>query len=243
MDIETTGFSPAPDEIVKLYGPACAVVFGKIWRYCQMREGKCRASIETICTELGMSRNTVHGHIQTLLENEYIRDLTPENNGLPHEYIDNGRFKMRLTVERATSQPPQFLTTTSSKTEEVPPQKLRSTSSKIEDKDSIKIQPKKEEEKTSTATGDFLKSEPAKIYESNFGALTPMLTEEIMAAVSKHGEAVVLHGLQQALRANVRRWSYAAAVIERAAQNGYRTEGNKPKQKPLPNKANWSTTR
>ena len=65
------GFFMAPEAIVADLGPAQAVLYGRIWRYCQ-GGGACYASIATLAGECGVSRPTVCRWIGELVDTGYI---------------------------------------------------------------------------------------------------------------------------------------------------------------------------
>lgn len=65
------GFFMAPEAIVADLGPAQAVLYGRIWRYCQ-GGGTCYASIATLAGECGVSRPTVCRWIGELVDTGYI---------------------------------------------------------------------------------------------------------------------------------------------------------------------------
>lgn len=94
-----SGFTPAPDVLIKSYGYVTALVWGKVWRYCQMADGVCRASIDRLAEELGMSDNTIMRHVGVLEEGGYLYDSTPERRNKPHIYSDTGKIRIRVSVE------------------------------------------------------------------------------------------------------------------------------------------------
>lgn len=65
------GFFMAPEAIVAELGPAQAVLYGRIWRYCQ-GGGTCYASLDTLAKECGVSRPTVCRWIGDLVDTGYI---------------------------------------------------------------------------------------------------------------------------------------------------------------------------
>lgn len=95
---EVDGWTPVIDTVLQDTSPAAAVVFGRMWRYCQMKDGVCWATQETIATETGLSRQTVYEHIKTLEQKGYIEDLTPELRNKPHTYRDTGKAGLHLVV-------------------------------------------------------------------------------------------------------------------------------------------------
>ena len=77
-------FTPVSDRITKELGMYPALVYGKIWRYNQMKDGVCRASKIRMAEELGISDDSV-GDSMTILEDAgYIVDKTPELRNRPH---------------------------------------------------------------------------------------------------------------------------------------------------------------
>jgi DNA-binding Lrp family transcriptional regulator len=90
------GFTPVIDEIVKDVGLMSAVVFGRMWRFCQMKDGVCNASLEKIAEEIGVDRATVMRHAKDLCAAGYLKDLTPDLRNHPHTYADTGKVMLRL---------------------------------------------------------------------------------------------------------------------------------------------------
>ena len=88
---ETGGFTPAIDGLVIHYGPITALVFGRIWRYCQMKNGVCTAAVEKIAMDLKISPKTISRRIKILEDDGFIEDLTPNLRNRPHVYQDTGK--------------------------------------------------------------------------------------------------------------------------------------------------------
>lgn len=105
-----SGFTPAPDFLIKKYGFVTALVWGRIWRYCQMRDGICRAKIETISEELGMSDRTIFRHIDPLVNDGFLKDITPDLKNRPHIYADTGKLRIRISVEAALTESQSTMT-------------------------------------------------------------------------------------------------------------------------------------
>jgi hypothetical protein len=88
---DTSGWTPVIDDLVECLGLYPALVFGCVWRFCQMTHGVCHASIETMSVRLAISRSQTK-HILKILVNEgFLRDLTPEQRHAPHVYEDTGK--------------------------------------------------------------------------------------------------------------------------------------------------------
>ena len=80
-------FTPCFDVLSKNYPHHVDRVYGKIWRYSQMRNGNCSASEKRIAKELNLVKNTVRNCLAILEKEGYIKDTTPDLEGYPHTYI------------------------------------------------------------------------------------------------------------------------------------------------------------
>ena len=94
-----SGFTPAPDVLITEFGFVTALVWGKVWRYCQMSDGICRAKLETLAGQLGMSVRTIIRHIDPLVDGGYLKDVTPDLKNRPHIYADTGKVRIKISVE------------------------------------------------------------------------------------------------------------------------------------------------
>ncbi len=109
---EVKGWTPVIDALAEELGLIPAVVYGVAWRFCQMKDGVCSASLETIAKRVGISRATARRHIKALCVAGYLEDLTPEMLHRPHRYRDTGKAQIIGLVtakvgesESATSEP------------------------------------------------------------------------------------------------------------------------------------------
>ena len=82
-------YTPCFDFVSVLYGSNVDRVLGKIWRYAQMRNGVCEASIETIANDLGMGISSIQRIIPILENSKMVTDLTPKIRNHPHTYRIN----------------------------------------------------------------------------------------------------------------------------------------------------------
>lgn len=80
-------YTPLFDDIVSDYGPITALVYGYVWRMCQLKNGVCHASFQTMADKMNVSRRTVIRHIKSLIEAGLIEDLTPDAGTKPHRYL------------------------------------------------------------------------------------------------------------------------------------------------------------
>jgi DnaD/phage-associated family protein len=98
IEATVSRFTPCPDVLVEKYSHTTALVWGKIWRYCQMKDEKCNAAIQRLAKELGLTDDTIGKHIKILEKGGYIKDLTPDVRHKPHEYIDTGKLRLRINL-------------------------------------------------------------------------------------------------------------------------------------------------
>jgi DNA replication protein len=58
------------------------------------------------------------------------------------------------------------------------------------------------------------------LYEQNLGALAPLLVQELMEAESTYPASWIADAFREAVTANVRKWSYVRAILQRWAVEG-----------------------
>lgn len=105
---EVSGFIPVFEVVLRHYKDyMTALVFGRMWQYCNMRDGVCKASLERIGRDLEVSGVTVMRHAEKLVADGYLIDTTPERRNAPHEYVDGRRVEMKssLTAGMTESKP------------------------------------------------------------------------------------------------------------------------------------------
>jgi hypothetical protein len=88
------GFTPVIDVLAQQTSLTTAAVYGVAWRYCQMENRVCHASLETIAHHVGVNRKTVQRHMKQLCVLGYLEDTTPERKSAPHVYRDTGKAKI-----------------------------------------------------------------------------------------------------------------------------------------------------
>lgn len=99
---QVDGFTPIIDSLVDDVGIVAAAVFGRMWRYCQMENGVCHASLGTIADELHLSVRTVIRHSDNLVAKGYLKDTTPDLRNAPHTYADTGKAGLKISVTGMT---------------------------------------------------------------------------------------------------------------------------------------------
>lgn len=95
---EVEGFTPVIDTVVNDLGLMAAVVFGRMWRYCQMEDEVCKASLESIGDGIGVDKATVMRYAKELCDAGYLKDLTPDLRNRPHVYVDTGKAGIELSI-------------------------------------------------------------------------------------------------------------------------------------------------
>jgi len=93
------GFTPIIDVVADKMGLIPAAVYGVVWRYCQMRDGVCYATLETLAGHLGCNPATVLRHIKSLCSEGFLEDTTPNLKNKPHTYRDTGRVVITTMVQ------------------------------------------------------------------------------------------------------------------------------------------------
>jgi len=101
-DVPAT-FTPLIDVLVDDMGLISAAVYGRVWRYCQGKQGVCCASLRTIAEELDLSSRTVLRHVKALCEHGYLKDLTPDLRNRAHTYKDIGQPQVLDLAEKKLS--------------------------------------------------------------------------------------------------------------------------------------------
>jgi DNA-binding Lrp family transcriptional regulator len=173
------GFTPVVDEMARQHGLVRAAVFGRIWRYCQMTDGACSASLETIADGLGVDKATVLRHATALEEDGYISDLTPDARNRPHIYTDTGKASILIGFKAgiagaANETVAQRNATVAQRNATVAESQLKILS---------KIDPKKDFEETSLKTRieEYLRS----IYNGTYSAINPTISvDDVLRTVS-----------------------------------------------------------
>lgn len=96
---EVSGFIPVFEVVLHHYKDyMTALVFGRMWQYCNMSDGVCKASLERIGKDLEISAVTVMRHAEKLVADGYLIDTTPDRRNAPHEYLDGRRVEMKSRI-------------------------------------------------------------------------------------------------------------------------------------------------
>lgn len=95
---DVSGFTPVIDRMAMEHGLVYAAVFGRMWRFCQMEDGVCKASLDKIANGLHIDKATVMRYADRLVEDGYLKDLTPDRRNAPHIYADTGKASIRVGI-------------------------------------------------------------------------------------------------------------------------------------------------
>jgi len=101
---EVKGFTPVIDVMVKDVGLIEAVIYGVVWRYCQLSDNVCAASLEKIGERAGVTGKTAQRHIKELCNNGYLIDTTPTLRNKPHIYKDAGKARISGLIEAGVTE-------------------------------------------------------------------------------------------------------------------------------------------
>jgi len=210
---EVSGFTPVFDVIVDVYQDKIrALVFGAIWRFCQMEDKVCKASLEKIGKLIGVDKATVQRHVAILCNDGYLKDLTPGLRHRPHVYADTGRVLMRSKIEGVAVRKPNVAQRNASV--------AQSTLIKDINKDF------KETSTTTTAATPNNFS----LYESNIGPLTPLIADALIFAEKTYTPEWVGLAILEAAKSNVRKLKYIEGVLRGYQERGSPDIGRTNKQ-------------
>lgn len=106
MNVRLKGFSPVLDSMIEEVGPMAALVYARIYRFCQLERKQCDASLETIADSLNVSRKTVERHLKVLVGRGYVLDLTPDLRHKPHNYTVTGKAELEMEVSIGQTKSP-----------------------------------------------------------------------------------------------------------------------------------------
>lgn len=189
-------FTPCPDDLVEKYSHTTAMVWGKIWRYCQMKDEVCKAAIDRLAAELNLSDVTVAKHIKLLEAGGYIKDTTPEARNKPHIYVDTEKLRLKINL---------FMEDDGTK--------------------NFGSDYQKTWHEESTTNSDLFK-----VYESNIGAITPMIADSITDAEKIYPKEWIVESIKLAVENNKRNWRYCETILKRWQTNGKDEGKGKPKK-------------
>ena len=81
------GFTPVFDDVAEFVGVTGALVFGLVWRFCQMHNRECYASLKTMREACTLSRRTLQYHLAELCANGMIVKVQDSTPRTPAHYL------------------------------------------------------------------------------------------------------------------------------------------------------------
>jgi DnaD/phage-associated family protein len=205
---EVSGFVPVFEALLEKYDDhITALVFGRRWQYCRMKDGMCNASLERIAKDLKISAATVMRHTEKLVEDGYLIDLTPDLRNTPHSYADAGLVVMKSQLSATVSQRNVSIS-----------QRNATVSQSQLIKDSIR------QDKTTTAN-------IFQVYEAEIGILTPMIADGLTQAEKDYPFEWITEAIKEAAQNNKRNWKYVSAILKRWKEQGHKNDTRKSDNK------------
>jgi len=80
-------FTPDSDAIAQAFGATASRVLGRIWRYTQMSEERCRARHQSMADDLGLRRDAVEIAIRKLIKYALLKADDDWIKGNPRSYV------------------------------------------------------------------------------------------------------------------------------------------------------------
>jgi len=217
---EVSGFIPVFEVVLHHYKDyMTALVFGRMWQYCGMSDGVCKASLEKIGNDIEVSSTTVMRHAEKLVADGYLIDTTPDRRNAPHIYMDGGRVVMKNRI--SAGMPESRPSIIKSK-----PTVINSDASIINSQlikqDNTKIK------QDNTAAADF--GDICKVYTDNIGMLTPMISDELKDIADTYPAGWFGDAVKEAVKNNVRKLNYVKKILESWKTNGRGEKKEQPKR-------------
>ncbi|MCH8877793.1 MAG: helix-turn-helix domain-containing protein [Chloroflexi bacterium] len=101
MSNSKPNYTPVFDDLIPIFGTMGALVYGVIWRYCQMRDGACHATHETLAQELGIGESTVRRHVENLRDAQYLAVIFDKANASNWIILGEKQVGRENTSEKA----------------------------------------------------------------------------------------------------------------------------------------------
>lgn len=216
---DVDGFTPIIDAVIEEVGLMSAVVFGRMWRFCQMGDGVCKASLEKIAEGIDVDRATVQRHAEKLCEAGFLKDLTPDLRNRPHIYVDTGKAGLRLSFSGVAQSNVEPVTVAESNVTIAQGNVTVAESHMNKD---FKRLSKIQEEEEERATAEIVKA-----YETEIGVITPMIADGLKDAAGTYPLKWTLDAIREAAAQNKRNWKYVEAILKR-----WKAQGNQEPIKP-----------
>lgn len=198
--VTASGFTPCPDVLVEAYSLTTALVWGKVWRYSNMPDGVCKASVLRLADEMNITPKTLAKHIKILERDQYIRDTTPDARNKPHVYVDTGKLRIKISLEMA----------------------------EVGGRENLRSRYVNFTHEESTTKGARAKSKIFAAYENNIGELKAVMIEILLEAEREYSEAWILEAISLAVQNNKPNWRYCETILKRWKSSGKDDGKGKP---------------
>ena len=98
-ELSQDSFTPQFDFLLQYpNGQTLSSVYGRIWRYCQMKHGRCEVSVQRIADEINVGYSTAKRAVDWLCRNGLVYDTTPNAGRHIHIYKINEDEHIRQTI-------------------------------------------------------------------------------------------------------------------------------------------------
>lgn len=200
-----TGFTMVFENVVKDCGYRAALVFGAIYRRCQMSEGVCYASHSTLAESIGVDRKFIVAYVKPLLENGYLEAINHPYGGTI-TYKDTGKVNDEPVLNEDRGCPEKGQGLSLNGTGVVPNRDSKRVFKKVL---------KKALKENINSDEPILSGRPNiyGIWEQSMGALTSPIAEKLDAAVNDFTEAWVIDAIGIASDNGVHNWAYVGAIL------------------------------
>lgn len=223
MKTDFGGFTPLIDSLVQEIGLMPALVFGVVWRFCQMGEAEaCYASLDTIAERVGISYKSAQRHVRALCDAGYLFDATPDLRNRPHTYRDTGKASMCVTVQAVGQSDLPGRSESPSTRPESPSRSVRESERvgqrvlpcSVRESDEDTIQDTIEETSEDTTTTRPPVAAAISLWEAAAGRLiSPVEAREILADAEDYSADQIAYAIREAARQNVLKWAYVQGVL------------------------------
>ena len=200
---EVSGFIPVFEVVLHHYKDyMTALVFGRMWQYCGMSDGVCKASLDRIGKDIEVSAVTVMRHAEKLVNDGYLIDTTPDRRNAPHVYMDGRKVEMKSRFTAGMTE--SNATVIKSKATVIKSQLIKQDNTNIKQE--------------STAAENF--GSICKVYSDNIALITPMVADELKDIADLYPAGWFEDAVKEAVKNNVRKLNYVKKILESWQANG-----------------------
>jgi DNA-binding Lrp family transcriptional regulator len=217
-------FTPIIDDVAADadIGVIGALVYGVVWRWCQMEDAECRVSLEKLAEQCHTSRRTVIRHLKRLCQKGYIKDHTPKVRNKPHKYTITEKASVDLSM---TGNNDVGVTESHSKTGDRSDRESLPQCQKVtprSDRESLEETLEETLEERIGAAGGAPVAQMRKIYEQEIGLVTSMVNDKFREyARDKVPLFAFEYAVGEAVANGARKLSYVDKIVQRLRIEGW----------------------